>query len=173
MLRATMIGKRLLILLTCLGLSCATSAPSPKAPAPASGALGAAPGAFLALSVANLDRVLPWYRDTLGFRVQSEGVAPNRPIRFALLQYEDSMIELLQLPDARPRAEAAPESKDAYQIHGFFKGGFIVADIEAVYERMKRLDVKREFELVQPPNGPYRTFGVRDPEGNLVQFLGR
>jgi catechol 2,3-dioxygenase-like lactoylglutathione lyase family enzyme len=134
--------------------------------------LGDSPGTFFAISVADLDKVLPWYRDMLGFRVYSEGVAPNRPIRFALLQQGAALIELLQLPDAKPRAEAAPGTTAAHQIHGFFKGGFVVKDIDAVYARLKRLGVKFDYELGKPPNGPYRSFGVRDPEGNLLQFFG-
>ena len=127
-------------------------------------------GAFIALSVADLDRVLPFYRDTLGFRVFSEGTPPDRPaIKFALLQRGNALLEVVQLPDAKPRADgvAAP------QIHGFFKCGFVVDDIDAAYARLMKSNVTFAFELVQPPNGPYRTFGVRDPEGNLVQFLGQ
>ena len=131
------------------------------------------PGAFIALSVADMDRVLPFYRDTLGFRVHSSGTAPNRPIRFALLQKDAALIELVQLPDAKPRAEAAPGITQAVQIHGFFKSGFVIDDIDAEYARLKALKVEFAYELGQPPGGPYRSFGVRDPEGNLLQFMGK
>ena len=63
------------------------------------------------------------------------------------------MIELLQLPDAKPREEAAPGTTAAHQVHGFFKGGFVVKDIDDVYARLKRLNVKFEYELGKPPNG--------------------
>ncbi len=135
--------------------------------------LGARPAAFVALSVADLERVLPFYRDALGFRVFSKGEVPDRNIRYALLQHDGALIELLELPDARPRATVAPMIDDAAQIHGFFKSGFVVADIDAVHARMTRSGIELAFELGKPTNGPYRVFGVRDPEGNLLQIFGR
>jgi catechol 2,3-dioxygenase-like lactoylglutathione lyase family enzyme len=136
-------------------------------------AIGDPSGPFIAISVANLDRMLPWYRDTLGFRVHSSGTAPNGTIRFALLRQGTALIELLQLPDAKPRGEAAPTTTASHQIHGFFKSGLVVRDIDAAYRRLRDLKLTLAYELGQPPNGPYRSFGIRDPEGNLLQFFGR
>jgi len=160
----------LLTLLPLVGCSSTTrTAPAVEA----ADAFGAAPGAFLALSVADMDRVLPFYRDTLGFKVFSEGTAPHRPIRFALLQHGTALIELLQFPDAKPLKEAAPDTPYPHQIHGFFKGGFVVADIDSLYRKMQSMNVERSYELGKSAGGPYRTFGIRDPEGNLLQIFGR
>lgn len=128
------------------------------------GCASARDGAFVALSVANIDPMVAWYRDVLGFTVYREGTAPNRPIRFALLQNGSHLVEILQLPDTTPRVD---------NTHGFFKSGFVVADIDAEYARLKAKNVTFAYELGQPPNGPYRSFGVRDPEGNLLQFFGK
>lgn len=150
-----------------------------QSPAPATtdtvatGLLGSTSGPFLALSVANLDRMVAWYRDTLGFRVFNTGTAPNGTIRFALLQQGNALVELLQLPDARSRGAAAPGTTAAHHVHGFFKSGFVVADIDAVYRRVRAMRLPLAYELGQPPGGPYRSFGLRDPEGNLLQFFGR
>ena len=138
--------------------------------------LGPASGGFVALSVASLDRMLPWYHDTLGFTVYATGVAPGGApggaIRFALLQQGNALVELLQLPGARPLGAVAPGTAPA-QLHGFFKSGFVVADLDAAYRRVQRLRLPLAYALGQPPNGPYRSFGLRDPEGNLLQLFGR
>lgn len=149
--------------------------PSSAPPEPAETFLGNAPGPFVALSVANLEAEVAWYRDVLGFTVFSQGVAPPNPrgeIHFALLQQGSALLEILQLPDAKPRSEAAPKNQEAVQIHGFFKSGFVVQDLDGLYARLRAKKVTFAFELTQPPNGPYRVFGVRDPEGNLLQFFG-
>ena len=130
-------------------------------------------GAFLALSVADLDRLVPWYRDTLGFRVHSSGLAPNGKIRFALLQQDNVLIEMLQLPDAKALKTALPGATGPHEIHGFFKAGFVVPDIDAVYRRVNAMKLTLAYRLGKPPGGPYRSFGLRDPEGNLLQFFGR
>ncbi|MES1241508.1 MAG: VOC family protein [Acidobacteriota bacterium] len=167
-------ARNLLLLISALVLASGSLAQASPVPPPAESLLGSAPGPFVALSVADLDREVAWFRDVLGFSVHSQGVAPNNEkIRFALLQQDSALVELLQLPDAKPRAEAAPGTTGAHQIQGFFKSGFVVKDIDAAYKRLKALGISFAYDLGQPPNGPYRSFGVRDPEGNLLQFFGR
>ena len=166
-----MLQRSLIPVLTSLLLAGSLGAQTPAADTTA--LLGPRPAPFLALSVADLDRQLAWYRDTLGFQVYSEGVAPNGTIRFALLQQGQTLLELLQLPDAKPLGTAAPGIAGPYLIHGFFKSGFVVADIDAVYRRIVALGIRLAYDLGQPPNGPFRSFGIRDPEGNLLQFFGR
>jgi catechol 2,3-dioxygenase-like lactoylglutathione lyase family enzyme len=129
-------------------------------------------GPFLALSVGDLERQVAWYRDTRGFTVYSQGVARDGAVHFALLQLGNSLLELLQLAEARPLKDIAPALEGGWLIHGFFKSGFVVSDIDAAYARVRRLGVTIEYELGQP-DGPYRSFGINDPEGNLLQFFGK
>jgi len=135
-------------------------------------ALGAHPAPFIAISVADLDAQTAWYTQTLGFEISSQGAVPGRGIRYALLRQGAMLIELLQIPEARPRSVAARDASDASRIHGFFKAGMVVDDVAGLYQRLKAQGVPFAFELGQPPGGPYRVFGVNDPEGNLLQFFG-
>jgi ketosteroid isomerase-like protein/sugar lactone lactonase YvrE/catechol 2,3-dioxygenase-like lactoylglutathione lyase family enzyme len=149
-------------------------APAPRSARPASAdtLLGTPTGPFIAVSVADLDRMLAWYRDTLGFSVHRSGISPNGQIRFALLRSGAALVELLQIPGAVPRAEAAPRTTGSHQIHGFFKSGLVVADIDRAYRRLQGMGVRFDYDLGRPAENPMRSFGVRDPEGNLVQFFG-
>lgn len=133
--------------------------------------LGATPGPFVALSVANLDRQIAWYRDTLGFTVSARGTVGDRKIPYAHLREGTIFLELLQWPGARPRAQAASGTTDPVEIHGFFKSGFMVADVGAVYRHFQAKGVKFDYELRQHSDGS-RSFGLRDPEDNLWQFFG-
>ena len=135
--------------------------------------LGRIPAPFMAVSVADIDGQVAWYRDKLGFKILSEGTAGPAKIRFALLKQGDVLVELLQIPDAKPRRMVLPGVKDAGHLHGFFKGGMVVADVEGLFKTLKQQGVTIAFDLGKPPNGPYRVFGIRDPEGNLLQFFGR
>ncbi len=132
---------------------------------------GAHPAPFWALSVASLDRELAWYRDTLGFTVYSVGTQASGA-GYALLQQGAALIELLQSPMAKSLAEVAPRIGDPSQLHGFFKGGLVVSDIERVSRQLLLRGVRLAFGLTRPDGGPYRVLGVRDPEGNLLQFFG-
>jgi hypothetical protein len=52
------------------------------------------------------------------------------------------------------------------------KIGFEVDDIDALY-RQARDKKLRIFDLVQAPDLPLRTFGLCDPDGNIVQIFGK
>lgn len=151
--------------------SAVASTASSPAPLPAP-VLGAHPAPFIAISVADLDAQVAWYTQTLGFEIGSQGSVPGRSIRYALLRQGATLIELLQIPEARPRSVAARDAGDASRIHGFFKAGMVVDDVAGLYQRLKAQGVAFAFELGQPAGGPYRAFGLNDPEGNLLQFFG-
>ena len=74
---------------------------------------------------------------------------------------------------ATQHSRTRPRGSQPVQTHGFFKSGFVVDDIDAEYARLKGLNVTLAYDLGQPPGGPYRSFGVRDPEGNLLQYFGK
>jgi catechol 2,3-dioxygenase-like lactoylglutathione lyase family enzyme len=130
-------------------------------------------GAFFALSVADVDRTAAWYRDELGLSIVTQGEALQGSVRFALLQGQGTVIELLQRRDARPLKETAPGTTGAYQVHGFFKAGLNVRDIDALYARMQSRNVPIAYVLERAKDLPLRSFSVRDPEGNMIQFFGR
>jgi catechol 2,3-dioxygenase-like lactoylglutathione lyase family enzyme len=130
-------------------------------------------GAFFALSVANVDEVSRWYQENLGLRVISKGEAPNKIARFAILEGNGVLIEIIQHSKAQTRKSAAPTVTDAVQIHGIFKLGLLVGDIDAVYTGLKKRQVAVAYDLMRAKDVPMRSFAVRDPEGNLVQFFGK
>lgn len=153
----------------CAGSASAAASSSP----PGEPFLGAQPAPFLAVSVANLDVQLAWYRDKLGFAVSSQGTLPARQIRYALLRQGSALVELLEIPGAKPRSALSRDAPaDSSLVHGFFKSGMVVQDVAGLFNRLKANGVAFAFELTKPPNGPYRVFGVNDPEGNLLQFFG-
>ena len=144
----------------------AAEPPKPQPP------LGTKPAAFLALSVADVGREVAWYTETLGFTVHSQGEVPERKIKFALLQQGATLLELVQLPDARPRSAVGASDQNLAHLHGFFKAGFVVENLDATYAALRAKGVQLAFELAKPPGGPYRVFGLKDPEGNLLQIFG-
>ena len=122
-------------------------------------------GALHALSVGDLDRAIAWYTEHLGFELQSR--ADNESRRGALLSRPGSLLELAQFADAEPRnADVA-----SHQIHGIFKLGFSTTDLEQSFDVLQRAGVDVFFPIVSASDGT-RTFAIKDPEGNIVQFFG-
>jgi uncharacterized glyoxalase superfamily protein PhnB len=162
-------ARLLTVLLVLLVAPVAAQAPSKAAEA--APLLGNTPGPFLALSVANLDRQVAWYRDTLGFTVSERGTAGNRKIPYAHLRQGTVFLEMLQWPGGRPRVQAAPGTTDPVEIHGFFKGGVVVDDVATLYRNLRAKGATFDYELREHAIGR-RSFGLRDPEGNVWQFFG-
>ena len=158
------------VLLACalipLSLPAVAATPTPAAET-------AREGAFMALSVASLDRQVAWYRDVLGFTILEQRDVAERGIRFALLEREGALIELLQLPEARARLEVDPAATSASRIHGFFKAGFVVRDIDRLQRELQEKGATFSLPLGEPGSAGLRMFQLKDPEGNLLQFLGR
>jgi catechol 2,3-dioxygenase-like lactoylglutathione lyase family enzyme len=135
--------------------------------------LGRSTGSFFALSVADVDAASRWYQDKLGFHVVSHGEAPDKVAKFAILEGDGTIVEMIQHRDARPLAVAAPSVKAAHQLHGIFKAGVVVENLDGVYRRIKERGVPIAYDLMPAKDVPLRSFSIRDGEGNLIQFFGK
>lgn len=126
--------------------------------------------AFFALSVSDVALLAAWYSEYLGFHIDIEGEVANGGPKFAMLSRDGALLELLQFPTAKSR-EASGLTEETHQVHGFLKIGFVVADLEALFSTAESRGLNIFFPIVQPPNVPWRTFGVKDPDHNIVQFF--
>lgn len=129
-----------------------------------------ATGAFLALSVPDLEASTRWYRDTLGLEVK---MRPEKsgPAAVAILEGGGLIVELIQHDDARPLAQVAPTVKGEIFTHGVFKAGVIVADYAATLARLRERGAEFAFGPFPASNGQRANAIVRDNAGNLIQFI--
>jgi catechol 2,3-dioxygenase-like lactoylglutathione lyase family enzyme len=129
-------------------------------------------GSLIALSTPNVSSISRWYQEKLGFRPVKEGELKNG-LRFALLRFDDHIVELIQNPKARPLSQAVPGINDPFEIHGIFKLGFTVRHLDAVSADLQQRGTKLDFGITQLNDLGLRAFGVRDLDGNLIQFFGK
>ncbi len=129
-------------------------------------------GSLVALSTPDLSATSHWYEEKLGFQLVKDG-SMGKDLRFALLRSGDNIVEIIHNPAARPLAKAVPDIKDPFEIHGIFKLGFTVRNLDTVFADLKRRQVKVEFGVTQLNDLGLRCFGIRDIDGNLIQFFGR
>jgi hypothetical protein len=130
-------------------------------------------GSFFAISVADVAVMSSWYRDKLTMRVLTSGEAPNQIAKFAILEGNGMLIELIQHAKARDRKLLAPEAAEAHLIHGIFKAGMIVDDLDGLYAGLQQRGASIAYDIMPAKDVAMRAFIVRDPEGNLVQFFGK
>jgi catechol 2,3-dioxygenase-like lactoylglutathione lyase family enzyme len=129
-------------------------------------------GSLLALSTPDASATARWYQENLGFHLIKQGQM-GKGLRFALLRYDDNILELIQNPEARPLAQAVPGIKDPFEIHGIFKLGFTVHNFDDVFADLTQRGVKVDFKITKLNDLGLRAFGIRDLDGNLIQFFGK
>jgi catechol 2,3-dioxygenase-like lactoylglutathione lyase family enzyme len=154
-------------MLLCLGLcqlAAAQSVPTTVHPLTAK-------GAFLALSVPDLDASVQWYTEKLDLRVVKRE-PPQGGTAFALLEGNGLLVELVDRDQAVPLAVAAPRVENETLVHGVFKAGVLVADFERTVALLRERQVP--FAHGPFPARPDQRANVivRDNAGNLIQFFG-
>lgn len=145
-----------------------------QAASPAPGA-GSTPfptvvGAFIAVSVQDLDASVRWYCDHLGLREVSRFDAGGG-MSGALLGGGGLEVELLSKPGAGPAVETVQAGSQALPA-GIFKAGFRVDDFDQAVRALRSQGVS----IVA---GPFPARGdqrenllIRDNAGNLIQLFG-
>ena len=129
--------------------------------------------------VSSIEKVLPFYRDTLGMKVTAKlGVQdgpevpiimgiPNAKVDIVMLQIGGQTFELIQL--VNPVGKAIPSETPFGQVgHGHI--AYQVDNIRDAYRTLKQKGVK----VVLPPQeipGVMEFFYVRDPDGLWVELV--
>jgi catechol 2,3-dioxygenase-like lactoylglutathione lyase family enzyme len=121
--------------------------------------------AFIALSVAELDRTVRWYSDVFGMRVEGSFAADSN-VQVRILRATGGLtVELLR--DARiapsPRRDRAEPAT-----RGIFKVGFFVTNLDTAVARLRAHGVALvgHWPRSTPPN-----LLVKDSQGNLLQLF--
>jgi catechol 2,3-dioxygenase-like lactoylglutathione lyase family enzyme len=133
-----------------------------------------ATGAFLALSVADLQASAKWYSEKLGLKVVMDGSKQKQNKAAAMvLEGGGLIVELVQHDDAAPLAVAAPSRKDPILVHGLFKAGAIVADFDGTLALLKQRGVKIAYGPFPAKPNQRAYVIIEDNAGNLIQFFGQ
>ncbi|MEZ5894588.1 MAG: VOC family protein [Parvularculaceae bacterium] len=133
----------------------------------------AATKTFFALSVGDIKTMKDWYARMLDMAVLAEGERPAPNGSYAMLKGDGILIEMQMRQDAVDSHTYSDGLKETWKLHGAFKVGVFVTDIEAAESAMKERGVGFVHGIVttsQPLS--LRTFSIVDPEGNMVQFFG-
>lgn len=133
----------------------------------------------IGIVVSDLDAVLPFYRDLLGFRVLSDipvAAAASRltgltPDGYRVVRLESDGGDRIKL--ARPTKPPTAASAKAFALER--QGGhyvtFIVANLAALYARLLRAGIRLDSQGMVDVRAGLRMLMLRDPEGNYIEFV--
>ena len=145
----------------------ADNAPSKPEPQP----LVLAAGSFFALSVADIEASGAWYREKLGLKVT---LRPPRSGAGEVMVLEGGglMVELIQHDAALALNKLSPPVSDPFQLHGFFKAGFMVEDFDATLATLKDRGVQIAHGPYAAKDGRRANLIISDNAGNLIHIFG-
>ena len=129
-------------------------------------------GGFFALSVKDVDASAKWYSEKLGLKIVMQPPKANSA-RVIVLEGGDLIVELIQHDDARDLKQVAPTIDNNILVHGIFKAGVVVQDIDKTLAFLKERNVPIAIGPFPKTAEQRANFIIRDNEGNLIQFIGK
>ncbi len=156
--------RKTVFLLTCVVLLAICASAQKKAP------FSSIRPRLLAISVAELTRAEAFYRDNFGFRTLSSRDFPDYGLKIASLELNGFRLEIIQLKNVKDRRALLPDPDNDASISGFNKFDFQVENSAELLDHLKSRGVKT-FNVCSTENSS--SFMLRDPDGNLWQFLSR
>lgn len=123
-----------------------------------------------AISVPNLDEAIDWYRQILGYEVEKSFNVPPVPARAAMIRRGNMRVEIFEVRDGEPLPAARREPIQDLKTHGNKHVAYVVPDFEDALEQMRDKGVEVVFVVRQEVGSG---FFVRDPAGNLIEFVDR
>lgn len=129
-------------------------------------------GSFFALSVANLEASTRWYSEKLGLKIVMQVPMQNKT-GVTVLEGNGLIVELIQNDDALPPEKFTPAIKHNILMHGIFKVGVMVDDLDKMIAMFKERGVEI-FMGPFPSRADQRSnVLIKDNSGNIIQFFGK
>ena len=126
---------------------------------------------FLALSVPDLDASIAWYTEMLDLTATRLPEAPQAKV--ALLRGNGLFVELIEHAQAFDLQTRVPEGEKRYLVHGLFKAGFFVQDLDATVDRLERRGARFKGEAFNDPVARVRSILLLDNNDNVIQLFER
>jgi catechol 2,3-dioxygenase-like lactoylglutathione lyase family enzyme len=125
------------------------------------------------VSVADLERSERFWREVLGFEMVEDRFAfPEHDLRgVVLVNVQGARVELFERRDSVP---TGPHHQiESTRRQGWFQFALAVPDIEATFAAVTSAGAEPTLPPTTAPDGVTLVAFVRDPDGNLVEFLQR
>ncbi len=116
----------------------------------------------IAINVSERGRSVAFYRDVLGFEIESEVERSDRNDTMIFMCAHGIMLEIFVNPACPPRV-SEPEALGLRHLC------FHATDLEREHARVKALGYEPE-PIILHPGTPYRLFFVKDPDGLPIEF---
>ena len=146
-------------------LQTGTAGAGTEPPAPSDTPCGGVKGAFFALSVADIEASAKWYAEKLGLAVEMHTKSGKTSV--VVLSGNGLTVELIRHDDAMDLG------KDALLVHGLFKAGLVIENLDKTLAELKARNVPIAYGPFPARADAMANFIIKDNAGNLIQFFGK
>ena len=126
---------------------------------------------FSALIVTNIDSAVHWYTTYLPLNVRNRVDNAERGFKQVILENDGMLLELVELKSVLLPSKALESLPQGTRLVGYFKVGFSVADFDTWHQELEKKQVQFYGSTFTDPISGQRSFLVKDPDGNTVQFF--
>jgi catechol 2,3-dioxygenase-like lactoylglutathione lyase family enzyme len=128
-------------------------------------------GAFVGISVADIEASVGWYSQKLGLAVVMRPPKVEKSTA-VILEGGGLIVELMHHEDAVPLSRAAPAINRNYIVHGIFKAGIVVDDFDKTIATLRARGVQIAIGPFPATAEQRANAIIRDNAGNYIQFFG-
>lgn len=126
----------------------------------------------IGIIVTDMEVATTWYTTIFDVVLKEEFAFPEWGMRVNLLQNDQLKFELVSRNQFYTPQELVPNyDLREKPINGFYKMTFEVADIQTIYNKCKEKNVEIYFDLNTDDHLKIKSFSIKDPDGNVLQFV--
>jgi catechol 2,3-dioxygenase-like lactoylglutathione lyase family enzyme len=127
----------------------------------------------VAISVANLQQSMDWYKKNLGFQLIQRRDFPESQVFTAIMGGVGFQLELIQNTGSRPISQFLKDPSQPTLIQGFKKIVVQTKQLNRLCDGLRQNEVTFVYPGIQETPGVWgRWFMIEDPDGNILQFIG-
>jgi len=147
--------------------------PGRSTPVPSPCEIGFRGPQFLAISVNDVEASTHWYTSVFGLSVLKDLPSSDSSVHTRILSSDDLLVELSEHSRARSLQSYAGAPAPGYLVHGFFKAGFFVENLDHAVDVLKARGVTSFGSAQGDPSTGLRWAIFRDNGGHFLQLFER
>jgi catechol 2,3-dioxygenase-like lactoylglutathione lyase family enzyme len=126
---------------------------------------------FSAIMVSNVEQSSKWYGEIFGLSVRNRYDSKEGGYKQVIMHSPDMLIELIEVQSILIRDSVLVNKPKGTSISGFSKFGFMAPRFDELHQFLTDKKVTFAGRTVRDHVSGKRTFLIRDPDNNLLQFF--
>lgn len=125
----------------------------------------------IGIGVKDLKVAADWYQKVLGFVEKSSFQDPSSHLKIAYYHAQGFEIEFFVHPKTIAQGSERSQLGPSLKYQGLLHLAFEVEDVDATWDQLQALGIELESPPASNSDLGVRYCFVRDPDGNLIEFL--